>query len=452
MNLESSSARGVSTDSRSVSGGQIFFALRGENFDGHKFVSDAIAKGASCAVVERKWLDQNRDYAQTLPLVVVENTVTALGQLARIHRRKFDVPVVAVGGSNGKTTTKEMVARVLGKKMKVLKTAGNHNNQIGVPLTLFQLSRSHEAAVVEIGTNQPGEIARLCEILLPTGGLITNIGREHLEFFRNIAGVGKEEGALFEFLGANNGTAFVNKDDDFVVALSSSVKRRFTYGFTANRSLRRDMAGRLFGFDAAGRGLFEMKYKRKTELVRLGVPGIHNAFNAAAAAAVGFYFGVSAREIKKALESYRSIEKRMELLKIGGVTILNDTYNSNPDSVTAAVRWLSMVTSSGRRIVALGDMLELGKAAAREHREVGKKIAKQKFDYLLTYGNLAREIAVAADSRLKAESFEDKSKLIERLMGLVAPGDVVLVKGSRGMKMEEVVNTLAEKLKAGARH
>lgn len=446
MNLKFKSAESVSTDSRSVSGGQVFFALRGENFNGHDFVRAAIDRGAVCAVVDRKWYEDNSAHVSDLPLVIVENTIGALGRLAQIYRSKFEIPVIAVGGSNGKTTTKEMVARVLARKFKVLKTSGNHNNQIGVPLTILRLTRTHEAAVVEIGTNQPGEIRRLCEYLRPTAGLVTNIGSEHLEFFRSIAGVKKEEGQLYKHLSGTGGLAFVNMDDESVAEMAEGVRLKFRYGFSGGVKTRREVEGRLFGFDSSGRALFEIKYGGKTELVHLAVPGVHNAFNALSAAAVGFHYGIGAFEIKKALEGYRSFEKRMELLKIRGITILNDTYNSNPESAIAALHWLSMVKSKGKRIVAMADMLELGKSSKREHQRVGKRIAREKFDYLFTFGDMAAEIRNAADSKLESESFADKKELSEKLLRTVAPGDVVLVKGSRGMKMEEVVNALIEGL------
>ncbi len=446
MNLNFRSARGVSTDSRSVSRGQIFFALRGERFDGHSYVSDAIGNGAACAVVDRKWHRSLRN-AVPHPLVVVDDTTRALGELARIYRRKFDIPVVAVGGSNGKTTTKEMVAGVLSRKYKVAKTTGNHNNQIGVPLTILNFKKSHEAAVVEIGTNHFGEIERLCEILEPSAGLITNIGNEHLEFFKSLSGVGKEEGKLFKYLAQTNGTAFVNLDDKRLLGLSGATKHRFTYGFQSGP--RRNLSGRLFGFDSRGCALFEIKFEGRTELVHLKVPGIHNAMNALAAAAVGFRYGVGHAEVKRALETFRSYEKRMQVLRKAGVTILNDTYNSNPESAIAALKWMSMVRSNGKRIAVLADMLELGGASKREHQRVGQAAAREKVDYLFTFGKMAREIAGAADRKVETESFSDKRKLSGKLLQIVSSGDVVMVKGSRGMKMEEVVEALMNGLESG---
>lgn len=360
-NLKFKSARGVSTDSRSISGGQVFFALRGEKFDGHNFVVDALGKGSVCAVVDRAWYrNAINDQLSAIgyPLVVVDDTTRALGDLANVYRRKFTMPVIAIGGSNGKTTTKEMVAGVLNRKFKVIKTSGNHNNQIGVSMTIFEFGKSHEIAVIEIGTNHLGEIKRLCEVLGPIAGLVTNIGIEHLEFFWTLNGVEKEEGSLFNYLKRTNGTAFVNADDRRLVRMSKAMKYKFLYGFRSGSAARKNLIGRMFGMDSNGCAVFEMNYRKRTELVRLKVPGVHNVMNALAAAAVGCYYGVSLSDIKKALEGHRSCEKRMQIVKAGGVTILNDTYNSNPESAVAAIRWLSVVRGKGKRIAVLADMLE----------------------------------------------------------------------------------------------
>lgn len=446
MNVRFRRAKKVSIDSRTVSRGEIFFALRGEKFDGHRFVSASLSKGAACAVVDRKWYRQNKSGVNQ-PLVVVEDTAHALGELARIYRRKFDMPVIAIGGSNGKTTTKEMTARVLGMKYKVARTEGNHNNQIGVPLTIFGFNKSHGVAVVEIGTNHFGEIDRLCEVLEPTSGLITNIGNEHLQFFGNVVGVAREEGKLFGFLTRTHGMVFVNTDDRRVAGMSRLVRHRFNYGFQPGS--RRNVAGRLFGFDNRGCAAFEIKFEGRTELVHLNVPGIHGAMNALAAAAVGFRYGVSHHQVREALESFRSYDKRMQVIKKAGVTILNDTYNSNPESVVAALRWMSTVRTRGRRIAVLGDMLELGGASKREHEKIGKEVARQNVDRLFTFGKMARYTADSARAAVDTEYFDDKERLSKTLLQTVAAGDVVIVKGSRGMKMEEVVEALLGGLQTG---
>lgn len=445
-NLKFRRAKSVSTDSRSIGKGEIFFALKGDNFDGHDFVFEAIRKGAVLAVVSRKWLNENKKAKDKLPLVVVDDTIDALGKLALIYRKKFEIPVIAIGGSNGKTTVKEMIARVLSTGLKVLKTEGNHNNQIGVPLTLFKLKSSHDVAVIEVGTNHPGEMKKLCNIASPTAGLLTNIGKEHLEFFKNINGVKKEEGSLFEYLSRESGTAFVNADDPDVVDLSKTVKDRYTYGFIGANKIKKNVSGELIGLDARGCAVFQLKHRNEVELIHLKLSGIHNASNALAAAAVGSYFGLSLQLIKSALESFNSYEKRMEMLKFNGVSVVNDTYNSNPESAIALVRWLAMLPVRGKKIIVLADMLELGKVSKREHRLVGKEIIKASPDLLFTYGKEAEEIYNVARSRIESHHFANKGDLVKKLLAVVKKGDVVVIKGSRGMKMEEVTTGLRKAL------
>ncbi|MER3523350.1 MAG: UDP-N-acetylmuramoyl-tripeptide--D-alanyl-D-alanine ligase [Ignavibacteria bacterium] len=440
--LKGEMLRGVSTDSRTIREGELFVALRGTTYDGHRFLADAFARGALAAVVARDGLIEP---VKTMPLLVVPDTTNALGELARYYRLKFSIPVLAIGGSNGKTTTKDMIAAVLGRRFKVLSTEGNLNNQIGVPHTLFRLDKKHDIAVIEIGTNHPGEIAYLCGIVEPTHGLITNIGREHLEFFRSLGGVAKEEGALFEKLARNGGTAFVNVDDVHLRRRSQKIKSKVTYGFSSRTATVR---GRLGAMDAAGcveLHFVSKRLKRETR-VKLAIPGKHSAANALAAAAVGLTFHVPAAEIKFALEYIQPVNKRMEILTINGITVYNDTYNANPDSMRAALQTLAAAQVSGKRIAVLADMNELGAASETEHTRIGKEIISLQIDYLLTFGDQAQYIYEAANMKFKCH-YQHKNMLAEYLSELLAPGDAVLVKGSRSMKMEDVVVFLQERLK-----
>jgi UDP-N-acetylmuramoyl-tripeptide--D-alanyl-D-alanine ligase len=435
---------GVSTDSRTTGEGELFVALRGERFDGHAFLSSVFARGAFAAVVDRKG---DISAAQEFPLLVVEDTIRALGELAHLYRKKFDIPVLAIGGSNGKTTTKEMIAGVLGAKYQVLSTEGNHNNHIGVPQTVFRLSARHEVAVVEIGTNHPGEIANLCWILQPTHGLITNIGREHLEYFRTIEGVADEEGRLFESIHAiRGGMAIVNADDARVVSRAHGIKKVRTYGFHARGA---DVRGRMLGTDTAGRVRMSFRTRGATKetMVQLGIPGEHTARNALAAIAAGVIFRVPPARIREVLESLNAPTQRMEVSDLDGITVLNDAYNANPDSVLAAVRTLDAVSGAGKKIVVLGDMLELGDVAEEEHRRVGKDIAAMRYDYLLSFGPMMKYLHEESDSS-RSTHFEQKNMLAEYLAELLSPGDTVLVKGSRGMKMEDVITFLRERAHA----
>jgi len=432
--LARASFTGVSTDSRTVREGELFVALRGENFDGHRFLGDALARGARAAVVE-SIPEVARE--TSVPLVVVPDALQALGELAALYRGRFAVPVLAVGGSNGKTTTKEMIAAVLRKKYRVLSTEGNLNNQIGVPHTLFRLKPSHEVAVVEIGTNHPGEIAYLCGIVRPTHGVVTNVGREHLEFFTSLEGVSKEEGALFAYLAADPASlAIVNADDPLVRAAAKRVRKKFLYGFTHPRV---QLKGSGLHLDGNGYASFSFALAGgRRSAVELGVPGEHNARNALAAAAVGAAFRVPARETRKALGGFRAVGKRMEVLTLNGVTILNDTYNANPDSVLAALQTLARTAVSGKRIAVLGEMRELGDRAREEHAAIGAAASRYAVDYLLTVGECARYISENAQGMFAAH-YEQKNVLAEYLAELLAPGDAVLLKGSRAMKMEDIV-------------
>jgi UDP-N-acetylmuramoyl-tripeptide--D-alanyl-D-alanine ligase len=439
---------GVSTDSRSVAPGDLFVALKGPSFDGHAFLREALARGAGAAVVEPGAVDRN---IPRMPLVLVENSTVALGRLARVYRNRFSIPVLAVGGSSGKTTTKEMIAAVLGRTHRVLKTEKNYNNQIGVPRTLFALERKHEIAVVELGTNHPGELQVLCEILDPTHGLLTNIGAEHLEFFRDLRGVAKEEGRLFGYIaGRSRGTALVNADDRRVVREARAVSRRIRYGFAPGQ---RSIRGKFLGMTRSACAIIAFTGPRMKRPVSatLAVPGRHHASNALAAAAAGFSFGVPAREIVAALESFSAADNRMQLLETGGVRILNDTYNANGDSTVAALETLATMEVTGKRIAVLADMLELGERAGAEHRRVGTRAGRLAIEYLLTYGPRARGIAEASGVK-NTLHYEQKNMLAEYLAELVSPGDAVLVKGSRGMGMESVVLFLMQRLRDRANH
>lgn len=423
---------GVSTDSRTIRQGELFFALRGELFDGHRFVDAAMARGALGAVIDR---DAEPEAAATYPLFIVNDTTKALGRLAHVVRKKFRIPFIAVAGSNGKTTTKEMISSVLRTQYDVLSTEGNLNNHIGVPLTLLKLEQHHEKAVIEIGTNHFGELRYLCGILEPTHGLITNIGHEHMEFFKNLDGVAQAEGELFDAL-ANSGTAYVNTDDRHLEKQATKPGTKVTYGFSRNEA---DVFGRIVDIDSEARASISVRSKNVPEFtVELAVPGKHMALNALAAATVGLSQGVEVRNIQKGLKEFTAVGKRMQIVNAGGVTIINDTYNANPDSVVSALESLAAMKTSGTKFVVLADMLELGDASAEEHRTIGAAVRALGFDRLLTFGSMGEEIVKGARVQ-HGIHFNDKQELSRYLASKLSAGDIVLVKGSRGMKMEEVV-------------
>ncbi len=277
-----------SINTRTLEKNNFYFALKGENFDGHDFVFDAFDKGASFCVVNEDWYKKNKKKLVNHTVFCVEDTTDCLGEFAFRHRLRYSIPFVAVGGSNGKTTTKEMIAAVLSQQFKVLKTEGNLNNHIGVPLTLFRLDETHEIAVIEIGTNHFNELKYLCKIMVPDYGILTNIGREHLEFFKTIKGVAKAEGELFDYLKKNDKTSIVNMDDEYIVAMAKGMKRKLTYGFKG----RVQVKGKFLGLDGSAMPLMEVTFKNETTKIKLKVPGEHSVSNALAAAAIGFQFGL----------------------------------------------------------------------------------------------------------------------------------------------------------------
>jgi UDP-N-acetylmuramoyl-tripeptide--D-alanyl-D-alanine ligase len=434
------SVNGVSIDSRLLGVGEVFFAIRGPRLDGHDFVADAASRGASCVVVHHV-----PDPLPTgLPLILVEDTTRALGRLGAAHRAKFDIPVVAVTGSNGKTTTKEMIAAVLGTRWRVLKPEASFNNQWGLPLTLLRLAPEHEALVVEIGTNQRGEIAYLTGLTGPTVGVVTTVAAVHTEFLGSLAGVRDEKAALVRGLSAE-GWALLNADDVRVAGMARETAARvLTYGQGLTAVIR--AAGDI---DEGPDGLrFTLETGREREAVVLAFAGRHNVTNALAAAAVGVALGLPLAEIARGLESARPLKGRCVWREVGAVTILDDTYNANPASTKAALD-TALAHRGGRRLlVVLGDMLELGGLAEEAHREVGRQVAAAGAAEFVAMGKhmgAAVESARAAGlaEAHHASTFEDT---IADLLKRVAPGDLVLVKGSRGMRMERVADALAARL------
>ncbi|MCE2503729.1 MAG: UDP-N-acetylmuramoyl-tripeptide--D-alanyl-D-alanine ligase [Chlorobi bacterium] len=446
--------KGISTDTRSLKKGEAFLAIKGENFDGHNFLTEAVRKGASVGVVEHDWYLVNARKKLKMPLIVVRDTLDAYGRIALAHRRSFKIPIIAVAGSSGKTSTKEMISSVLEQKFNVLKTEKNFNNRIGVPATILKLTKRHDVAVVEIGTNMPGEIGALCRAIEPTHGVITNIGHEHLELLQSIDGVAEEEGTLFKWLTAHGGTGFVNLDDDIVKALGQGLANPVTY----SRTKRGDYQVKVGRLNEGGApGIQVLSHKRKSikqVKAQLNTPGKHTAYNAAVAVAVGATLGVPATKIRKGLEEYRpdvDISQgyaRLAMIRLeDGGRILNDTYNANPDSMRVALETLAgiKISKKGSRIAVLADMAELGTYASEEHRKVGELIAEmEKIDVAIFFGRQMRyayEAIALADQPARVTSFffRKKDKLIHVLNNLRTSKDIVLVKGSRSMKMEEVV-------------
>jgi UDP-N-acetylmuramoyl-tripeptide--D-alanyl-D-alanine ligase len=384
------------------------------------------------------------DPPPSVPLVLVDDTTVTLGRLAARHRARYAIPVVAVTGSNGKTTTKELIAAVLATRWAVLKSEASFNNQWGLPLTLLRLGREHEVAVVEIGTNQPGEIATLTAIAAPTVGVVTTVAAVHTEFLGSIDGVREEKAALVRAL-PRSGCAVLNADDARVLSMRGDTGARVvTFGTAPGADVR--VASEVVE-DAAGIH-FTLAHGGARAAVRLPLAGRHNAMNALAAAGAAVALGVSLAEIARGLGAVRPVKGRCVWRETGGVRILDDTYNANPVSVRAALETAAAQRGQGRLVVVLGDMLELGSGADEAHREVGRLVAAAGADVLVGVGahaRLAVESARAsglADAR-HATTFEDT---VAHLLKRLVPGDVVLVKGSRGMRLERVVDALAARM------
>lgn len=434
---------GVSIDSRKCKKKDVFFAIKGERFDGHEFIDSVLKKGVGAVIAEKKWFLKNRKKRslKSKKIILVDDTIKSLGELAHNYRNKFVIPVIAVAGSNGKTTVKDFVAHVLGSKYNVLKTEGNMNNAIGVPLTLFRLRKENEICVLELGTNHFGEIDYLCNIAEPQFGVITNIGKEHLEYFKDLNGVAKAECELVDWLKSNYGTFFLNADDSYLRRKSASKELKvFLYGSTGKTVVK----GKIKKF----KGFYpeiEIKHKNKiikTELNTIGT----QSFNAAlAAAAMGFYFDVEPSKIKKAIGNFNSVTaKRNRLVSSHGINIIDDTYNSNPDSVIMALENLKKYKTAGLKHIVLADMLELGRTSKKEHFEIGKAIKKMGFDTLYTFGKDSFNTYKGAKGIANNFYFEDKATLSELLLHTVKKDDLVLVKGSRSMRMEEIINKLTK--------
>ena len=433
--------RGISTDSRTIKPGEIFLALKGDTFDGHDFISEVIGKGALGVVVQSGRLaPQNK---KSFVVIEVKDTLYALGDCAAQYRRLYGVPIVAVTGSNGKTTTKEMIAAILSTKRRVLKNQGNLNNLIGLPLSLLKLSSAHDVGVFELGMNRRGEIARLVKIAHPTVGIVTNVGPVHLEYLKTIEEVAEAKGELFQNL-SPEATAIINQDDPMIEKLSSRFSgEKITMGIKNPGDVT---AKNIVPVGADGMR-FDLVIRKKTLPVFLPMIGAHNVMNALAAAGAITALGEDPIMIPDGLKNFRNLNLRQQLITLPeGIAIINDTYNANPVSMKKALETFSLLQGSSRGIVILGDMLELGSHAAALHRELGHEVAKMGVSLLIIMGKFSSDVREGALSGgLPSPSIyigRNHQDLIDFLRGVLEPGDLVLVKGSRGMAMEKVIEGL----------
>ena len=416
----------ITTDTRKIEAGSLFFALKGEKFDGNTFAKNALESGASYAVVD----DPN--VAEDKRFLLVEDVLATLQALARHHRSTWDIPVIALTGSNGKTTTKELIAAVLATKYRTYATQGNLNNHIGVPLTILAVNpKDYDMVVVEMGANHQEEIAMLCTIAQPTHGLITNIGKAHLEGFGGIAGIKKGKGELYGYLSKKKRVVFVNAQNEVLMEM---ISKKHAFGEIVFYGSENSAVNPVLVDDVP----FVIYENQEKQAIATHLPGRHNFENICAALAIGHYFGVPGDDAHRAISDYQPDNNRSQVFHKGSNTITLDAYNANPSSMEAAIDHL-MKSEATRKMVILGDMLELGHEAEAEHRALGEMLARCNFDLVLLTGPLMQHALPALP---KAYYIPDKFSLHNWIMDHPQADTHILIKGSRGMGLESVVQFL----------
>jgi UDP-N-acetylmuramoyl-tripeptide--D-alanyl-D-alanine ligase len=422
----------VSTDSRTIKTGELFVALRGENFDGHDFVEAVAKSGARGALVDANW---NGNVPNNFALLRAADPLHAYQALAANYRRSLTLKVLAITGSNGKTSTKDFAASVLARRFRVTKTEGNFNNHVGLPRTILEASSDDEVAVWEIGMNHPGEIAALSKIAAPDAAIITNIGAAHIEFMGSREAIAREKGALAEAV-KPEGTVILNAEDPFSQGIAARATAKVVFAGTTGGTVRANEISQ--SADGSEFTILEGAHRCRAQLP---VAGLHMVQNALLAVAAGRAFGLSIEECAAGLAAAPLTKARLQIKQIGGVQFLDDSYNANPDSMKAALRTLVELDTEGKRIAVLGEMRELGVESDRGHREVGETAATLGVDRLITIGDAAKLIAEGARTAgLDKVSSARSTTEAARLLGEIAePGDLVLIKGSRAARTEEVI-------------
>ena len=428
----------ISTDSRTLQAGDLFVPLRGENFDGHKFVEQAVERGAAGAMVEENWKGST---PKNFALVRVADTLAGYQTLAANYRASLSLKVIAITGSNGKTSTKDFVAATLAKKFRVSKTEGNFNNHVGLPQTMLAANREDEIAVWEIGMNHPGEIAALAKLAAPDIAIVTNVGIAHIEFLGSREAIAEEKGALAEAIG-ENGTVILNADDPFSERIAKRTRARIILAGIENGSVRASEVRQ----SATGSEFTILEGAHRCR-AQLPVPGVHMVQNAILAIAAGRVFGLSLEECAAGLASTPLTKARLQIKEINGIQFIDDSYNANPDSMKAALRTLIELDADGRRIAVLGEMGELGDESERGHREVGEAAAALGIDELIAVGAIGQAMARAARKAglEKSIAVDSTDEAAERLADHAAAGDLILIKGSRAARMERVLDAFAKR-------
>lgn len=440
--------KNVVRDDREVDEGTVFVALRGENNNGHRFAGRAVENGAVCCVVNR----DEGDFGQ-LPVVAVDDTYKALMDIASFYRDQFSIPVVGVTGSVGKTSTKGMIASVLGREYTTLKTEGNYNNEVGVPLTLFRLSDDDEAAVIEMGMSDFGEISRLSKIVKPDTAVITNIGISHIEHLGSREGICRAKFEILDGL-AVDGTVILNGDDDMLWAKNGDLEYETLYFGIENKAC--DLVASDIKLYSSG-SEFTAKIDGKQYRFEVNAPGIHQIYNALAAILVGYSYNVRVDSMIKGVHDFRPEGLRQVKTEYDRFITINDCYNACPDSMESGLDVLVLTAEergkAARKVACLADMLELGDAAEREHRRVGKMCAEKGVDCLITIGSMAKNIALGAvEAGMNSSDvyeFDSNEEAEKRLKSIIKTGDVIWIKGSRGMHLERIAEALDRLGKSG---
>ncbi|MEG8948061.1 UDP-N-acetylmuramoyl-tripeptide--D-alanyl-D-alanine ligase [Rosettibacter firmus] len=430
----------VEIDSRKVNSPCLFFAIKGEKFDGHNFIDEAIKKGAKAVVINKNKL--RKFNSLDIPFITVPDTIKAYGELANKWRNKLNAKVISITGSNGKTTTKEMTATLLEEKFSVVKSEANNNNHIGVPLTIFSADEKCEMLVLEHGTNHIGEIPYSAKIAQPDYALITNIGDSHIEFLKNREEVYKEKSALFDEANQKGGFIFINLDDPFIKKNKNKYTNVVTYGFNK----KADVRGKILKYDDLGRVNMLIEHDNNSFDITLPVYGQSNAKNFLAAVSIALKAGLSEEDIINASKKLKPVHGRLEVKELNEIILIDDTYNASPASVNAAYDFLKKIKRYKKKIIILGDMFELGKQAPKFHRELANGIEQNKNLMVLTIGNLMKHLyKELKKKKIKAIHFETRESLKLYLQYEEIENSVILIKGSRGMKMEEFVNIIEKR-------
>lgn len=434
----------VSTDTRTIAEGAVFVALKGENSDGHRFIPAATEKGALCCIANR-----GAEVPEGVPLILVDDTSQALLDLAGAYRDELKIPVVAVTGSVGKTSTRGMIASVLSQKYKTLATDGNFNNEIGVPLTLFRLTREHEIAVIEMGMNHFGELSRITAAAKPDTVVITNVGEAHIENLGSREGILKAKLEVLEGL-SEDGTVVLNGDNDMLRTVSGTLDFETIY-FGIDEKCCNVIAKNTRTYAEGSEFTFSIKGKEYT--AQIGVPGKHHIYNALAAMVIGMKYNLTANEIIEGIREFVPVGMRQAAVELDKYTLIKDCYNANPTSMRAGLEVLSLKETEGRRVACLGDMKELGTISEKAHFDTGKIVPKYKVDCLITVGESAKLIADGAVSagmdKECVYSFDNNEQLKEKLYDILQDGDVILLKASRGMKLEEIAEYMEQNTEKG---